>query len=88
MSETFTLYRGCRQGDPLSPYLFFKCAEILAIMIRRNSDIKVLTYKIRKNTMLANDTSMLLDDSENSSDKCLNVLKYFTNISVYESTVI
>ena len=64
MSETFTLYRGCRQGDPLSPYLFLKCAEILAIMIRRNSDIKVLTYKIRKNTMLANDTSMLLDDSE------------------------
>ena len=38
--------------------------------------------------MLANDTSMLLDDSENSLDKCLNVLKYFTNISVYESTVI
>ena len=31
--------------------------------------------------MLADDTSMLLDGSEKSLDTCLNVLKYFANIS-------
>ena len=83
MSETFTLYRGCRQGDPLSPYLFLICAEILAILKRRNSGIKGINLvdKEKKITMLADDTSMLLDGSEKSLDTCLNVLKYFANLS-------
>ena len=40
MSDFFTLKRGCRQGDPISPYLFLLCAEVLGQMIRRDDNIK------------------------------------------------
>merc|ERR1712240_2649 len=35
-SSWFEIRRGCRQGDPISPYLYLICAEILSLMIRNN----------------------------------------------------
>ena len=43
MSNFFSLRRGCRQGDPISPYLFILCAEILGKMVRKNKEIKGLS---------------------------------------------
>ena len=42
MSEFFYLKRGCRQGDPVSPYIFILCVEVLGYMIRKDKKLKEL----------------------------------------------
>ena len=63
LSDFFEIQRGCRQGDPLSPYIFLLCAEILGILIRNNDKVKGITiddseYLI---SQYADDTSLILD---------------------------
>lgn len=83
ISDWFMIQRGCRQGDPLSPYIFILCAEILAILIRNNKDVKGI--KIGEEECLvsqyADDTSLLLDGSERSLVNSFKVLKLYARIS-------
>ena len=44
ISKRFQIHRSCRQGDPLSPYLFVLCAEILASIMRMDDHVKVQNY--------------------------------------------
>ena len=83
LSDIFLPKRGYRQGDPISPYLFLLCAEILAIKIRNNKQIKGIIidryeYKV---SQYADDTSLILDGSEQSLNASLNELKWFERIS-------
>ena len=83
MSDRFFVNRGCRQGDPLSPYLFLLCAEVLATMARNNHDMKgiVIDNKEFKISQFADDTTFILDGSERSLVETLNVLDQFAVMS-------
>ena len=75
----FPIERGCRQGDPISPYIFLVCSEILAHMIRQNDEIKGFSIlrKDIKISQYADDTSLFLDGSKNSFETCVHtVLEY------------
>lgn len=83
MSEWFSLQRGCRQGDALSPYLFIICAEILSILIRKNPKIKGIRINGTDYTVsqYADDTSLTLNGSEESLSNTLQTLKFYGRIS-------
>ena len=79
----FKLGRGCRQGDPISPYLFILCAEILSVRIRNNKNIKGIkidNIEI-KFSQYADDASAFLDGSKQSLEAILKELETFADIS-------
>ena len=40
VSDSLQIQRGCKQGAPCSAYFFLICAELLAIKLRKNNEIK------------------------------------------------
>ena len=83
LSESFPIKRGCRQGDPPSPYIFLLCAEILSLLIKQNDYIKGIKIGELelKLSQYADDTTILLDGSEQSLEAALQTLSIFAKIS-------
>ena len=82
-SSSFNIERGCRQGDPISPYLFILCAEVLACRIREDENIKGIKiddteFKI---SQFADDTTSLLNGDRHSFEQLFRQLDYFGEIS-------
>ena len=82
-SSWFDIGRGVRQGDPLSPYLYLICAEVLSIMVRENEKIKGMNINNKEVLLLqfAADTTLCLDGSEESFYKSIQTLTKYALIS-------
>ena len=82
-SNKLTLGRGCRQGDPVSPYLFVLAAEILSEAIRTNKDIEGITIlqKEQKTSQYADDTTLFIKPTEKNIRNCMSTLREFERVS-------
>ena len=82
-SDFFPIKTGCKQGNPIAPYLFLLCGQILHYMIEVNVEIKgiiidLVEIKIRQ---FADDTTLVLDGSQSSLKAALNTLEIFGSYS-------
>ena len=83
LSSWFQIGRGCRQGDPLSPYIFIICADFLSTKLRKNKNIKGIKVELKefKISQFADDTTVILDGSDDSLNHTLEELEKFSKIS-------
>ena len=75
----FSLERGCRQGDPISAYMFIIIMEIFFTMIKANKNINVLEilgFKYHL-TSYADDTTFFIKDT----DSIFKIFKTFDKFS-------
>ena len=83
MSDSISIEKGCRQGDPIASYLFLLSAQILFYLFDKNADINGI--KINnihfKLTQFADDTTIFLDGSKDSLVAALNTLEIFGSLS-------
>ena len=83
LTKPFPVERGCRQGDPISPYIFLIGCDILTRMIKNKREIRGIQindieYRI---TQYADDTKIFLDGTETSLRATLCVFNLFYEIS-------
>ena len=81
-SDVFPLYRGVRQGCPLSGLLFVSAIEVLAQAIRENENIRGLKINNTelKLSMHADDLTVFIED-ECSASHLFNLLNDFGTCS-------
>ena len=83
MSDAINIERGCRQGDPISPYLYILAGQVQSILISQCDEIKGINIKGQEFKIIqyADDTTLFLDGSCSSFDAALNILEIFGSIS-------
>ena len=82
-SEFFKIERGCKQGDPIAAYLFILCTQIMTYMITQNKEIKglIIANHNIKLCQFADDTTLILNGSDQSLQAALNTIEIFGSFS-------
>ena len=82
-SNNIVLTRGCRQGDPISPYIFVLCAELLSHCIRECGDIKGIEVHGTEIVILqyADDTTVFLEGSHEAIKRLMSISRWFRKVS-------
>ena len=83
LSDFIDIEQGCRQGDPIAPYLFIIVAQILTVLIKNNNSIQGIKIEDEeiKLTQFADDTTLILNGSSESLQAALNTLEIFGSYS-------
>ena len=79
-STSFSLRSGCRQGDPISPYLFILCTEVCKVREdtgEKGTKISDTEFKI---SHFADDTSLLLEGGKNSHENLFRTLYHIAKM--------
>ena len=81
--KKFSIGRGVRQGDPLSPTLFILCIECLANTLRNSPQFNWLKIGgiLVKVSVFADDTLIFLNGLENQFKYVFNIFQAFGRIS-------
>ena len=76
ISERFAINRGCRQGDPIAPYLFILSVELLAHKLRTDPSVKGFDFGNFDHVLdlYADDLTIYLTPGEQNLKNVLNII--------------
>ena len=88
VTRSFKPSQGLRQGDPLSPYLFLMCANILSISLIQAEDLKKIRgIKVGRNglsfshLLFVDDSLLFFKKDKNSVQNLQLILEWYCSIS-------
>lgn len=86
LSRSFSVHKGTRQGDPLSPIIFATCLEALTESIRKNNNIKGINIKEQQHklALYADDVIFYLTSPDQSLPNLMETILEYSKNSGYK----
>lgn len=86
LSRRFSIHKGTRQEDPLSPIIFATCLEALAESIRKNNNIKGINIKEQQHklALYADDVIFYLTSPDQSLPNLMETILEYSKYSGYK----